>query len=60
MQTASFEWSDVLEPTRMLCKVDNYMNAVNGHIDVIDDPDLVSSWIHKVEMTVKSFVDRLF
>ena len=23
----------------MLCKVDNYMSAVNGHIDVTTDPD---------------------
>ena len=39
MQTASFEWTDLLEPTKMLCKVDNYMSAVNGHIDVTTDPD---------------------
>ena len=43
METASFEWTDLFEPTKMLCKVDDYLKAVNGHVDFTEDPtELVS------------------
>merc|ERR1712156_18372 len=38
METASFEWTDLFEPTKMLCKVDDYLKAVNGHVDFTEDP----------------------
>jgi len=59
MQTASFEWSDVLEPTRMLCKVDNYMNAVNGHIDVIDDPDLAPQFVSEIDLALQGDYENI-
>ena len=41
MQHVSFELSDLADPTKMLCKVDNVLRAYSGHIDVHDDPSLV-------------------
>jgi hypothetical protein len=60
MQTASFEWTDLLEPTRMLCKVDNYMSAVNGHIDVTTDPDSYTpQFISEVDLQLQGDYENI-
>eukprot|EP00092_Neocalanus_flemingeri_P001801 GFUD01001920.1.p1 GENE.GFUD01001920.1~~GFUD01001920.1.p1 ORF type:complete len:554 (-),score=124.25 GFUD01001920.1:32-1693(-) len=53
MQQASFEWTDLLEPTKMMCKVDNYMKAVQGHIDVTTDPDLAPQFISQTDLEIQ-------
>jgi len=32
-----FEMSDLINPLSAMCKLDNMLNAVNGHIDVVDN-----------------------
>jgi len=60
MQTASFEWTDLLEPTKMLCKVDNYMSAVNGHIDVTTDPDSYTpQFISEVDLQLQGDYENI-
>ena len=34
MQTSTFELQDLMKPTKMLCKMTNYLDAIHGHIDV--------------------------
>ena len=41
MQHTSFQISDLMEPTKMLCKVDTVPKAMKGDIAVHDDPSLV-------------------
>merc|ERR1719350_779952 len=33
MRTSSFELADLWKPKKMLCKVDSYLKALNGHIE---------------------------
>ena len=33
MQHVSFKLTDLMEPTKMLCKVDGVLKAYSGHID---------------------------
>ena len=34
MQHAHFELADIMEPTKVLCKVDNVLQAMRGHVGV--------------------------
>jgi len=47
VQTAEFKWQDLMSPSKMLCKMNNYMNALQGHIDVVvgdyDEPEYVGA-----------------
>jgi len=39
MKHVGFEWTDLMEPTKMMCKVNNLMEAYQGHIKVVTDPE---------------------
>jgi hypothetical protein len=58
MRTSSFELADLLKPKKMLCKVDSYLKALQGHIDqeevfYITDEQLLLLPGHDMEENIK-------
>jgi len=55
--TPQFGLADLMNPTRMLCKVDQVMDAYSGQIDVHEDPDAAPQFIHKTDLQLQTYGD---
>ena len=50
-----FELKDLMSPTKMLCKMDQVMDAYSGQIDVHEDPDLAPLYIHEQDLALQTY-----
>ena len=49
------ELKDLMSPTKMLCKMDQLMDAYSGQIDVHEDPDLAPIYIHEQDLALQTY-----
>jgi len=49
------ELKDLMSPTKMLCKMDQLMDAYSGQIDVHEDPDLAPLYIHEQDLALQTY-----
>lgn len=59
MQHTSFQISDLMEPTKMLCKVDTVLKAMKGDIAVHDDPSLAPVHISDEDLMLNGEYENL-
>jgi len=59
MQHTSFQLSDLMEPTKMLCKVDTVLKAMKGDVEVHEDPSLAPIHITEEDLMLNGEYENL-